>query len=103
MSVFHRENRCFGVKSRSAEQPLVHPHPDIVGLVGLVSEIDSRRENDAHSVDDPLGNLPSVIRLLVEVANQASSLLDVRALRLLVLLQCHMVRPTCLAYMNATN
>ena len=90
-------------QTNSAEEALVHPHPAVVGLVGLVGQIDDRGEDDADGVDEPLGNLPSIIGLLVEVANQSSGLLDVRALRLLVLLESHVVRPTCLAYMNATN
>jgi len=52
-------------QTNSAKEALVHPHPDVVGLVGLIGKIDDRGEYDADGVDEPLGNLPGIIGLLV--------------------------------------
>jgi len=100
---FHLSTSPNQSENYSTKEVVPHPHPGVIPLCRLVGDIDNHRENDADCVNHALANLPSLVRLFVEVANQTSGLLDIRPLGLLVFLNCHAKRPTCLAYMNATN
>jgi len=46
-----------------------HPHPSVIPLCRLVGDIDNNREYNTDSVNHAFADLPSFVRLFIEVPN----------------------------------